>query len=125
MQLSPALVQQLVENQAKELAIRSEEIALRAKETDAGHRFAEKALDAQVKDRHEIREEQKRGRRDRLYFLGFAAAVVITFLVYLLHTGKDAFAQEVLKALIFLLSGGTGGYFAGKHQGRKQEAAGE
>jgi t-SNARE complex subunit (syntaxin) len=115
----------LVENQAKELAVREEELSLRAKEIDLGMRYAEKSLDAQVKDRHEVREERRRARRDRLVILGVCAIVVIAFLVYLLETNKDAFAQEILKALVLLLTGGTSGYYAGKHQGQKQDDSGE
>jgi hypothetical protein len=114
--ITPALLTQLVENQAKELAIRSEEVRLREREIDAAAAFSEKALEAQAADRKDDRIARKTARRDRLIASGLAVLALLAFIVYLLSTGKDAFASEVLKAIVYLAAGGSTGFIAGKRQ---------
>jgi hypothetical protein len=120
--LSPALIEQFLEQQTQELTIRREDLQLRRRELDVSFQYAEKSLAAQVEDRRQARDEQRRARRDRLWFLGAFMLVVAAFFAGLLYMGKDKFAEEALKGMVFFLTGGTGGYFAGKQQGKKQQA---
>lgn len=117
-QLPPALIQQFLDQQTKELGIRTEELALRKRELDSSYQYAEKALNAQVEDRRDERLARRSSRRDRLVAFVGVLLLVLLFFGWLLYIGKDEFALEVLKALLFLLTGGTGGYYAGKNQAR-------
>jgi hypothetical protein len=124
-ELSPALVAQFLENQSRELALRNEELALKQRELEVNYQYAERALEAQVRDRKDSRQEIRSERRDTLVFLGMIASLVACFFGWLLYNGKDAFALEVLKAVLYLGGGGAGGYFAGKSKGREQAKATE
>lgn len=125
-ELAQAVIQQFIDLQRQELEVRRQGLELQGREIDVGHIYAMNALEAQARDRTEARAELRRHRRDRLYFLGFGALLVMAFFVYLLQTGRDGFAGEVMKAIIFLLSGGAGGYYAGKMKAgdRPEPAAG-
>lgn len=119
--LSPLVIQRLVENQARDLALRGEEVRLRTREVEAGHRYAEKALEAQARDRTEAREATRAARRDQMAFAAFLIAVFVASVGGLIATGHKDFAMEVLKAAVFVFSGGAGGYFLA----RNRVAAGE
>jgi hypothetical protein len=116
--LSKANVQQFLEQQAVDIAVRRDEVRLRRREIEVGLAYAEKALAAQERDLHSTRCEQRRGRRDRYLFLLFALLIVAAFFTVVLKMGKDAFATEALKAILYLVTGGTGGYFAGRQAQR-------
>lgn len=109
-QLDPVLLERLLENQAQELGIRQQELILQQQQSQNSHEYAQMALDAQVKDREQGRNHYQRYRRERLYFAAFIAVLLVGFLVFALHIGKDTIALEVLKALVYLLAGGLGGY---------------
>jgi hypothetical protein len=85
---------------------------------EAGFSYAEKALAVQERDLDNRRRDQLRGRRDRYLFLIIGLLIVTVFLTVALMMGKDEFATEALKAILYLVTGGTGGYFAGRQAQR-------
>jgi len=115
-ELSPALLQRLAEQQAQEMALRGDQARLRRQELEAAYRYAEHALAAQTRDRQDARTERRRARRDRLFAVALTVVGLLAFFVVLLGMGKDTFARETLQAVIYLVTGGAGGYFAGKAQ---------
>ncbi len=122
--LDPELVQKLVENQTRELEVRQQELILQQQQIVTGHEFSQLSLKAQLEDRERNRQHFQKYRRERLYFGGFIAILLTGFIIYSLQLGKDAFAIEVLKALVFLLSGGISGYAlkgAGKSEAHKND----
>jgi hypothetical protein len=108
--LDPDLIHRLLENQARELALRERELLIQQQQAQNGHQYAQLALNAQAEDRKQIREHNKIHRRERLYFATFISILITGFVIYALQIGKDAIAIEVLKALVYLLAGGAGGY---------------
>ena len=50
--------------------------------------------------------------------VGTCAVIVVVFFTVALKMGKDQFATEALKAMLYLATGGTGGYFAGRQAQR-------
>jgi hypothetical protein len=113
-ELSNANVQQFLEHQAIDIAVRRDEMRLRRREMEVGFAYAEKALAAQERDLDNSRREQRRGRRDRYLFLILGLLIVVVFFTVTLKMGKDEFATEALKAILYLATGGTAGYFAGR-----------
>jgi len=121
--LSGASVQQFLEQQAVDISIRRDELRLRRREMEAGFAYAEKALASQERDLDNTRRERLSGRRDRYLFLLAGLLIVVIFFVVALMMGKDQFATEALKAILYLVTGGTGGYFAGRQTRQSPPAA--
>lgn len=108
--LDPEIFNKFLENQARELALREQELLLQHQQSANAHEYAQLALQAQVEDREQNRKHHQKFRRERLWFATFVSLLLAAFLAYTLTIGKDVFAQEILKALVYLLAGGLGGY---------------
>ncbi len=106
----PELLIQLLRNQAQEIAIRQQELALENRRIANDHELTQKSIEAQVGDRDKQRQFDQTARRDRLIFSGGMALLLVAFVFYALYLNKDQIVIEVLKALIFLAAGGLGGY---------------
>lgn len=112
--LTPELLEQFFLNQAKEIELRQSELSLKKQEDDHGFEFAKAALSAKTTDRNSEREHDQKIQNTRLIFAGAIALVIATLIMYALSIGKDNFAMELIKAVIFILSGGAGGFAIGK-----------
>lgn len=120
---SRAVIHRFLDQQAQEIAIRSQELQIRQLEIKAGYRFSRASLDAQQTDLKDKRSEERKKRRDQLFFVGFVTIVLIALLVYLLQSGKDGLAQEILKALVYITMAATSGFYAGRSSERKKRDA--
>jgi Flp pilus assembly protein TadB len=123
--LARAMVQRLLEQQAQEIAVRSHEAKLRQLEVKAGYRFSRASLDAQERDQKDQRTEDRKKRRDQLFFVAFAILLLTALIIYLLQSGKDELAREILKALVYISMAATSGFFAGRSTERKKHEASE
>jgi hypothetical protein len=111
---SPAWFGQFLENQKTELSLKAQELELQKQKDANSFAYAEKALGAQERDRTHERECSRKTRKD-LYFLVLGIVVIIAALVGVaMWLGKDQVALEIVKAVIYLLSGGAGGYGLGR-----------
>lgn len=117
------LFQKFLEVQGKEIEIRAQEVEVKKLEVKAGYRFSRAGVEAQERDLKHQREESRTRRRDHLWFSVFALALLTGLLVYMLQTGKDELAKEILKALVYISAGGASGFFAGKASEKKRQAA--
>jgi hypothetical protein len=116
----PEFFQQFIKNQADEIAIRGQELAIRQKEIETSHEYAKSALDAQSEDLKDDRRSKKTERRDRLAF-GLVALVILAILIiYALYLNKDDIAKEIVKAVAYLTAGAAGGYGAATVRASKQ-----
>jgi hypothetical protein len=112
--LTPELLGQLLQNQAKELELRYNELSLKKQEDNNSFEFAKAALSAKTSDRKDERENDLQLQKTRLLFASVITLVITTLIIYALSIGKDNFAMELIKAVIFILSGGVGGFAIGK-----------
>ena len=111
----------MLDNQARELEIRSEEVAMREREAERNHSYAMKALDAQVVDRKDDRIFQK-GFLGRFFTFSIIVLVIVVFgFSYALYLNKDQVVLEIVKAIVFIVSGGLGGYSLKSIKDKKQE----
>lgn len=116
----PEWFEKFLEVQQQELRVRSEEVGVRKTEADHAHEFSIKSLDAEAADRKDEREKklEEHRNRHRLAILGMIiAAAVLAFLVW---QGKDKLAEEIVKAAVYVVSAGFGGYAWGKHKGAQR-----
>lgn len=119
--LSPELVGKLLAVQEKDLALKAQEMELRKQTDSNSFEFAKASLTANIKDREE---QRKYFQSITKYVLGFSAVVFLLFAVFLsiaLYLNKDQIAMEIVKAIIYIASGGLGGYALGQRSGKESK----
>jgi hypothetical protein len=104
------LLDKFLDNQGKELQLRSQQLALKQQEDQNSFAFSNQALQVQAQDRKEQREFYLQQQKYTLIMLAFISSLFFGLIGYALHSGKMDFAIELVKAIIYLVSGGLGGY---------------
>lgn len=112
--LSPNLAEQVLNLQTKELALRQYELEVKGRDDENRHQFAKAALQVKAGDITNEREHERHMQTTRFIFFGVVLFVIAGVISYALTIGKDGFAMELIKAIIFLLSGGAVGFAIGK-----------
>lgn len=118
MALSPAIVEKIVNNQAKELELREKEIEQSSISLKNSHEFSLASLQAQKEDRSEQRIHEAKNTK---YYLGFSLVIIIGFFILFglaMKYNKDQIVMEIIKAIIFIGTGVLGGYSWGS-KGKK------
>jgi cation transport ATPase len=109
-QLSEQTLQQLIENQSKEQALRSQELQIRAQELEYQSKHATAILATQERDREKVREHSRRMQRGPLITTVVVVCAVLIFTGWALHMNKDAVVMDIIKVLLGFAAGGMGGY---------------
>lgn len=117
--LDPRTIEQMVQNQSRELEIRARELDLQQQEDRHNFEFSKAALDAQTKDRSDARRFKSGQRRNAYLLAGWLSVCVFSCIALAMWFNKDQVALEIIKSIVLLLSGGSAGYAIGHHQGRK------
>ena len=113
-EIAPALFKEFLDNQAKELELKSREIDLQKQKDDHAFEFAKTALETQTNDRTQQRSFLARTKRNGHVFAVIIAVIFVTLLITALAMDKDQIALEIIKAVIFIVTGGAGGYAVGR-----------
>ena len=100
----------MLDIQVQELEIRTSELQLGKQKDENAFKFGMRALEVQGKDRQQAREHASRQRICTYTFASITTAGVLLLLAYALHTKNAAFATELEKDIVLLLSGGAGGF---------------
>ena len=106
----PELLGRILEYQANDITIRQAEQEIRRREIETSHEYSLRFLDAELLDRQRDREHQKSTKINSSIVLGFLGALVAAAFCYALYLNKDQVVMEFLKAVLFLVTGGVGGY---------------
>jgi len=119
--LDPDIFKQLLENQSVDLLIRQQDQEIKKREIENSHEYALKVLEAQLVDRQREREQTK----STLSTSGCIISVITLFIVagicYALYLNKDQLVIEVVKAIVYIITGGLGGYSIKKIKSHKDE----
>lgn len=118
MALSPAIVEKIVSNQAKELELREKEIEQASISLKNSHEFSLASLQAQKEDRSEQRIHEARNTKN---FLWFSLAIIVGLFILFglaMKYNKDQIVMEIIKAILYIGSGALGGYSWGS-KGKK------
>jgi hypothetical protein len=107
---SPETIDALIRNQAKDLAVRAEEVSLQKQQDTNNFEFGRQALQAQLEDRNAQREHAKTMRWSLYALLAFLSLLLAALLGVCLWHDKDVMALEIIKAIIYIVSGGLGGW---------------
>lgn len=112
----PKVFAEFLENQSREIEIRAREMELEKQRDDRRFEFAKRALEAQIQDSREQRDFHLKAMRSAYVFTILAGIVFVGLLVTALALNKDQVALEIIKAVIFVATGGAGGYALGKQR---------
>lgn len=112
-----------LELQAQELGLRAREMDLRQQELQNAHAYSEQSLRAQLQDRDADRRHRHQERVASYAFVAFLFTALLGVLLAALLQGKDEFARELLKAVLYVIPAGAGGYFAGRQRGKSKDDA--
>lgn len=118
---APQQLDRLLDLHTRELNLRAREMDVRLQELTNAHVYSEQALQAQLQDREADRRHQRGEKNSWYIFVGVLFLALMAAMGMALHTGHDDFARELLKAVLYVLPAGAGGYFAGKHKEKKEE----
>jgi hypothetical protein len=115
----------MLQNQANELELRAQELAIQQQKDTHAFEFGKDALAAKITDRRDQRVHEQ-GMRKQTFRLLLVTIIVVSMLIaYALFSNNAAFATEIIKALVFVFSGGAGGYGLAKAQSAKSARARE
>lgn len=119
--VSQSAINKFLDNQAKELELKSQELMLRKSEIDNNQAYSLKALEAQKEDRRETRETYTLVMKWRSIVYSLCFVIILIFCGYAIYMGESQIIMEVLKISLPALATGVGGYFFGKNKGIESE----
>ena len=119
--ISEHTLQQLIETQAKEQQLRSQELAIRAKEMEVQAQQASEILAAQERDRDKARTHARSMQRGPLICIGALVVAILIFIGWALYMNKDQTVMEIIRTLVSAGLGGLGGYGIGKAKKKPDE----
>lgn len=106
----PDLLRRILDNEANDIITRQTEQEIKRREIETGHEYSLKLLDAQLMDRQRDREYFKSTNINGSIVVGFLGVLLVAAFCYALYLNKDQVVMEFLKAILFLVTGGVGGY---------------
>ena len=109
-----------LDNQAKELELKNKELELQRLNQKNAFEYSHASLRSEAEDRAAQRLFVQKIRRETFVFISVISFAVFGLLGYALSLGKDQIVMEVIRSVIFLLSGGAGGYAIGSKASRKE-----
>lgn len=112
--LPPQVIEQLTQNQARELQIRAEELALKQQEDKHAFQHAQEVLKAQAEDRKDDRKYRAKNARTTYIFFFLIVLIILFFIGFLVVNNKDQIAMELIKTVLYIGTGLIGGYFWGR-----------
>lgn len=115
-EMAARLVKEFFDNQSRELELRKQQLDLEKQKDDHAYQWARQALEAQLTDREKDRAFQLAGRRNSFFFAAGLAVLFVLFLSTALWLNKDEVVLEIVKAAIFITTGGAGGYAIGRRR---------
>jgi hypothetical protein len=115
--INPSELNRIISLQEQELMLRMQELELRKQTDNNNLDYAKAALDARVQDLKDERQHAKDIQKNLLSFFKILGIVFFIFLGIALSLNKDEIVKEIIKAIIYIGAGGSGGYFYGKSKG--------
>lgn len=122
-EIPATLFKEFLDNQTKELELKNRQLELEKQKDDHAFEWAKKSIDAQVVDREKQRAFHLRGRRNVFIFATIIVVLFVGLLISALMMNKDQVVMEIIKAVIFITTGGAGGYAVGRNKGGSSESS--
>jgi hypothetical protein len=113
-ELPAGAVEELLRQSAEQIDIRKKELEIQRLTSAQDHDYAKAALNAQAEDlKHQRTHEQSQLTR-RFVFAGVLVLFGLLFLGFCLYSGKEQFAIELTKLVLYGGGGSVGGYWYGR-----------
>jgi hypothetical protein len=112
--ISPDLVENFLNNQAKELELKATQLSLQKQGNDNGFEFGKAALKAKAEDRNLQRKHDLKIKVYTYQFIGIIILLIAGIVFYAMYSDNKDIAMEIIKAIVYLVGGGLGGYGAAK-----------
>ena len=106
----PDLLRRILDNQANDIITRQTEQEIRRREIETSHEYSLKLLDVQLANKQRDREYLQSTNTSGSIVVGFLGILLVAAFCYALYLNKDQVVMEFLKAVLFLVTGGVGGY---------------
>lgn len=113
--IPPELIKQFLDTQASEINLKTQELELKKQEDTHNFEFSQRALDAQVKDRLDQRIHNRTLSKYLYIAIGVIVFIIAAVIVFALYLNKESVAMELVKAIMYLIAGGFGGYGLSKY----------
>lgn len=120
--LDPSTIRQLVDNQARELDLRTRELDIQQQQDRHNFEFAQASLNAQVEDRKDERVFQLQQRKHVYILIGVVSTLIMAAIMVAIWLGRDQVALEIVKSVVLLLGGGGAGYAVGRSKAQAQSS---
>lgn len=104
------VLRQILDNQANDIITSQTEQELRRLEIETIHEYSLKLLDGRLLDNQREREHQRSMNITGGLLVAFLSLLLAAGICYALYLNKDQLVMEFLKAILFLVTGGVGGY---------------
>lgn len=108
------VIEKMLALQEKDLILKTQQLDLQKQTDQHSFQYAKDALVENAKDRDAQRKYHKSILRESYFFASFIILIFFIFMAIALYFNKDDLAKEIVRAIIYLGSGGIGGYFWGK-----------
>lgn len=86
------------------------ELEFRIRELGTTHEYSLKLLDGELMDRQREREHRRSTVFNASILVGFLSLLLAAGICYALYLNKDQLVMEFLQAILFIVTGGLGGY---------------
>ncbi len=80
------------------------------RQLETTHEYSLRLLDGELMDRQREREHLKSTNMNAGILIAFLSLLLAAGICYALYLNKDQLVMEFLKAILFLVTGGVGGY---------------
>jgi hypothetical protein len=119
--LDPDIFKRLLENQSVELLTRQQDQEIKKRQIEITHEYALKNLEAQLVDRQREREHTRSTLSTGVRVIIVIILIIAGGICYALYLNKDQIVIEVVKAIVYVLTGMLGGYSVKGIRSRKDE----
>ena len=106
----PDLLRRLLDNQTNDFITRQTEQEQRRQQIESIHESTLKIVDAHLLDRQRERAYQRSSNITACMLVAFVSLLLSAVICYALHLNKDQLVMEFLKDILFIVTGGVGGY---------------
>lgn len=106
----PSVTRRVIGNHVDDLILRQTEQELRKRELEITREYSLKLLEAEFLDRQRDREHQRTTNITAGVLVAFLSLLLSAGICYALHLNKDQLVMEFVKAILFIVTGGVGGY---------------
>ena len=104
--------------------MKKRELDLEKQNNENQFEYAKRALEVQAQDLELQRAHEVSVSTTRYVFAGALVVAVLSFLAFTVYTGKERFAEDLIKIMAGALAGGAGGYSYGRRD-RSEDSHGQ